>query len=739
MANRLAQETSPYLLQHSENPVEWYPWGPEALERARAEDRPILLSVGYSACHWCHVMERESFEDPETAAYMNEHFVNVKVDREERPDVDAIYMEAVQSITGHGGWPMTVFLDPDGVPFYGGTYFPPDESRGMPSFRMVMEAVRDAFERKRDEISERASGVRARLGAIGALEPSDDLPGTGELRQAVERLLSGADRLRGGFGGAPKFPPASALELLLSRAPEGAGPAGEEALAVVERTLDAMLAGGIYDQLGGGFARYSVDSAWLVPHFEKMLYDNALLARAYLHGWQRLGHARYRRVCEETLDWMLREMRGPEGGFFSAYDADSEGEEGRFYVWTPAQIREVLGANADGEGPRNPSSLSDRQVERLLGFLGVSERGNFEGANVLHLAEGAAAEPPAGFEEARRALLAAREERVRPGLDDKRLCSWNALAIAALADAGAVLERQDYLAAARECADFVLASMRDPSGRLLRTFKDGEARLNAYLEDHAFLLEALLALYEASFERCWFAAAVELARTMAERFGDPERGGFYTTSSDHEELIARRKEIGDHPIPSGNSAAALGLLRLAALTGERDYERQAEGVLRLFAEPALRHPESFAHFLRALDFRLSPTREVALVAPAAPSGGQADGTPAPDTGGKTVSEEKVANDGLDELAAVVRASFRPHLVLAGGPEGATEPPLLKGRMAVDGRPAAYVCENFACQLPVTDPQALSDELKGAETAPSPGENSAGAEKYPPRGGKFSGR
>ena len=342
MPNRLAQETSPYLLQHRDNPVDWYPWGEEALNRARAEDRPILLSVGYSACHWCHVMERESFEDAATAAYMNEHFVSVKVDREERPDVDAIYMEAVQQISGHGGWPMTVFLDPDGVPFYGGTYFPPDESRGMPSFRMVMEAVVDAFERKREELRERAPEVRARLGAIGAIEASGERPGAEQLRGAVALLLESADRRNGGFGRAPKFPPASALELLLAR--------GET--AHVERTLDAMLAGGIYDQLGGGFARYSVDGAWLVPHFEKMLYDNALLARAYLHGWQVLGHERYRRVCEETLDWMLREMRGPEGGFYSALDADSEGEEGRFYVWTPDQVRAA--ARPSGSGALAP-------------------------------------------------------------------------------------------------------------------------------------------------------------------------------------------------------------------------------------------------------------------------------------------------------------------------------------------------------------------------------------------------
>jgi len=670
MANRLAGETSPYLLQHSENPVDWYPWGEEALARAREEDRPILLSVGYSACHWCHVMERESFENPETAAYMNEHFVNVKVDREERPDVDAIYMEAVQQISGQGGWPMTVFLDPDGIPFYGGTYFPPDEGRGMPSFQMVMEAVLDAFERKREEIRERAPGVRARLGAIGEVEPGEERPGAAQLAEAVTRLLSSADRHNGGFGTAPKFPPASALELLLAR--------GET--EHVERSLDAMLAGGIYDQLGGGFARYSVDGAWLIPHFEKMLYDNALLARAYLHGWQALGHERYRRACEETLDWMLREMRGPEGGFYSALDADSEGEEGRFYVWTPEQVREALEAGGHEVDP-----------EAILAYYGVTERGNFEGANVLHLAQGAAAPEPAGLTVARQVLLAARAPRVRPGLDDKRLTSWNALAIAALADAGAVLGRRDYLDAARACAEFVDASLRNADGHLLRTYKDGKARLNAYLEDHAFLLEALLTLYEAGFEVRWFTRARELADAIGARFGDVERGGFYSTSADHEELIVRRKEVGDHPIPSGNSAAALGLLRLAALTGEREYERQAEGVLALFAEPAIGHPESFAHLLRALDFQLAPTRELALVAPAG-----------------TAQEALPA--ALAPLLAIVRAEHRPHLVLAAGAEGADEPPLLAGRTTVDGTGAAYVCEKFTCRLPVTAPAALAGEL-----------------------------
>ncbi len=663
MANRLAQETSPYLLQHKDNPVDWYPWGPEALGRARDEDRPILVSVGYSACHWCHVMERESFEDPEIATLMNESFVNVKVDREERPDVDALYMEAVQSMTGHGGWPMTVFCDPDGVPFYGGTYFPPEARHNLPSFRMVIEAVVEAFTGRRDEIRARAGRTREQLGAVGRIESTTESLAPELLDEAVAALARSADPQHGGFGAAPKFPPASALEFLLARG----------STEIVELTLDAMMAGGIYDQVGGGFARYSVDREWLIPHFEKMLYDNALLARVYLHGWQALGHERYRRVCTETLDWALREMRGAEGGFFSALDADSEGEEGRFYVWTESEVQELLGEAAD----------------EVIAHYGISAGGNFEGRNVLHLAAGATAAPPPGLEAARSRLYASRAERTWPGLDDKRLAAWNALMIAALADAGATLERGDYLEAARAGARFLLDRMRDSDGRLLRTFKDEEGRLNAYLEDHAFLLEALLVLYEASFESVWFEEAVTVAETMIERFGDPERGGFFSTSSDHEQLIARRKEIGDHPIPGGNSSAALGLLRLAALSGEASYEQQAVAVLRLFSPAAGRHPDAFGHLLQAFDFHLSPTREVALVAPAA------------------------ADDrDLSELAAVVRSAHRPRIVIAGGPEGTDRPALLAGRTADDGRPTAYVCENFACRLPVTGAEALREQLQG---------------------------
>jgi uncharacterized protein len=668
MANRLAKETSPYLLQHKDNPVDWRPWGPEALAEAADQDKPILLSIGYSACHWCHVMERESFEDADVAGYMNENFVPIKVDREERPDVDDIYMEAVQGMTGQGGWPLTVFLDSEGVPFYGGTYFPPDPRQGLPSFRQVLEATAGAYETQREELREAATRIRESLSAVGRVEQSAEPLDVSILDRAVSGLQASFDRTNGGFGGAPKFPPALALEFLLARGVS-------EPVAL---TLDKMMHGGIYDQLGGGFARYSVDPGWLVPHFEKMLYDNALLARVYLHGWQATGSERWLRICEETLDWALREMRGPEGGFYSALDADSEGEEGRYYVWDEDEMRETLAE----------AGLTGESAERVLGYWGVSAAGNFEGRNILHVPLGASAKQPPELAQARTALYARRDQRVRPGLDDKRICSWNALMIGALADAGAATGRQEYLDAASGCARFIWESMRDADGHLLRTWKNGEARLNAYLEDHAFLVEALLRLYEATLEVRWFDAARETADAMIERFADDERGGFFTTSDDHEELIVRRKDVGDHPIPSGNSSAAYGLLRLAALTGEHSYEERAVGTMRLFSPAAAQHPDAFGHLLQAIDFHLSPVREVALVAP--------------DNGGGSTE--------LDQLARVVRSAHRPHVVLAGGPQGSDRPELLRERTTVEGKPAAYVCENFACKAPVTEPQELERAL-----------------------------
>lgn len=652
MANRLASETSPYLLQHAANPVDWYPWGEEALARARSEDKPLIVSIGYSACHWCHVMERESFENPEIAALMNEHFVCVKVDREERPDVDAIYMDAVQAMTGHGGWPLNAFLTPDGVPFYAGTYYPPQPRQGMPSWPQVLVGVAQAWRDQRAEIDAQSATIVPRLRGAAALQAPEDELDPAALDAAVATLRRGYDPELGGFSrAAPKFPAASAIEFLLRR--------GERRMAL--HTLRAMASGGMYDQVGGGFARYSVDARWVVPHFEKMLYDNALLARAYLHGWQVSGEPFFRRVCEETLGFMVRELRQEEGGFASALDADSEGVEGKYYVWTLDEVRSALGDLAD----------------TAIGHFGMTEGGNFEGANIPVRAT----PDPEALPEIKCKLYGAREQRVRPGLDDKRLTSWNALAISALADAGAVLGERRWLEAAEQCAEFVLRDLRDEDGRLLRTYNRGRAKIGAYLEDHAFLLEALLTLYEATFDPRWFAEARSLADVLLERFHDAERGGFFSTAADGEPLVARRKEIDDAPIPGGGSAAAFGLLRLAAVTGEYRYEEAAVGQLRLLHTIAPQHAAGFGHLLQALDFHLSPVREVALV-----------------------GEDRGA------LEAVVRSQFRPHIVVAGG-EG--DVPLLEGREPVEGRAAAYVCERFACQRPVTEPDELAALLDPA--------------------------
>jgi uncharacterized protein YyaL (SSP411 family) len=657
MANALANETSPYLLQHKDNPVAWRPWGPEALAAARERDVPLLISIGYSACHWCHVMERESFEDPEIAELMNERFVCVKVDREERPDVDAIYMDAVQAMTGQGGWPLNAFATPEQVPFYAGTYFPPEARQGMPSWRQVLEAISDAWRDRRAEIVEQSRQIVERLEGGARLTASATMVDPGTLDDAVDALRQAADVLNGGFGRAPKFPQASAIELLLTR--------GESTVAL--DALRAMARGGIYDQLGGGFARYTVDAAWIVPHFEKMLYDNALLTRAYLHGWQLSGEPLLRQVAEQTLDWALREMRGPEGGFYAALDADSEGVEGKFYVWSLGELRSALG--------------DEELYETAVRWYGASERGNFEGVNILVRAEGAAAAEPPELPEIRRRLMAVRDRRVRPGLDDKRLTSWNALMIAALAEAGALLEREDYLDAARAAADFLLTSVQDDDGRVRRSWKDGRATLPGYLEDHAYLLEALLTLYEATLEPRWFAAARRLADTTIAHFGDDALGGFFMTADDHEQLLTRRKDLEDTPIPSGNSAAAYGLLRLSRLTGEAEYERRAEGVIALLHQLAAAHPQAFAHLLRAIDFQQAEVHEVAIVGP----------------------EQSAA-----PLLRVVRQSFRPHVVLAGAVGGdAATIELLEGRHPVDGRAAAYVCERFACRVPVTEPEALA--------------------------------
>jgi uncharacterized protein YyaL (SSP411 family) len=653
MANRLARETSPYLLQHSENPVDWFAWGDEALARARSEDRPLLVSIGYSACHWCHVMERESFEDPAVAALMNEHFVCVKVDREERPDVDAVCMEACQAMTGQGGWPLNAFLTPEQAPFYVGTYFPPQPRHGMPSWRAVLEGVAEAWTQRRDKVREQGGEVLKALGGASRLSGSDEPIGEDLLTAAMSALVSVYDSTNHGFGRAPKFPQASVIEFLLAR--------GERGMAL--GTLRAMARGGIYDQVGGGFSRYAVDATWTVPHFEKMLYDNALLARTYLHGWQVSGDPLLLRVCCETLDWALREMRGPEGGFYSALDADSEGVEGMFYVWTVDELLAALG----GTG----------LAGEALVFFGATAEGNFEGANVL---EGRGPEP-ASLDEIQRLLLDARAQRVRPGTDDKRLCSWNALMISALAEAGAALEREDYLAAAVDCAEFLLGELRTADGRLLRTWKDGRGHIDAYLEDHAYLLEALQTLYEATFHPRWYREARAIADTMIARFADEDQGGFFTTAADQHTGFARRKDLDDSPIPAAGSSAAFGLLRLALVTGEAAYEERALGVLGVLAPIVGRHPQGFGHALQAFDFYFSKVDEVALVG---------------------------SGERFDDLVRVVRKGYRPHVVLAGGaPDGV---PLLDGREPVDGQAAAYVCQGFVCQAPVTTAEDLTRAL-----------------------------
>jgi len=646
--NALSHETSPYLRAHAHNPVDWLPWGEEALARARALDRPLLVSIGYAACHWCHVMERESFEDEATAALLNEHFVAVKVDREERPDIDGIYMEAVQTMTGHGGWPLNVFLTPSQEPFFGGTYWPPTPRAGMASFTQVLEAVAKLWRERRDEALSVGSRLTSRLGGAAALDPSAAPVDRSAIEVALDGLRRTYDRRNAGFGGAPKFPPHCVLELLLAL--------GEREMSTP--TLRAMALGGICDQVGGGFSRYAVDAGWSVPHFEKMLYDNALLARTYLRASQGGGDRLFERTCRETLDFALRELRAPEGGFYSSLDADSEGVEGRFYVWTLDELRAELGELA-------PAAIA---------YFGASAEGNFEGTNVL----AALGEEPAEREAIRARLLAARARRVRPALDDKRLSAWNALMIAALADAGAVLGEARYLDAAREAAEFVWEQMRDRDGRLLRTYNDGAARLPAYLEDHAFLLEALLTLYEASFDERFFGWARTLADEILERFADPLRGGFFVTAIDGEPLITRRKDLEDHPIPSGSSSAALGLLRLAALTGEAAYEQAALGAVRLALEVAPRFPIAFGHLLCAIELHSAGVQEVALVGP-----------------------------GREGLLEVMRERHRPHVVLAAAVQSdGSAIELLAGRSAVGGRATAYVCEHFTCRSPVSDPDGL---------------------------------
>jgi hypothetical protein len=621
--NRLAEETSPYLLQHADNPVDWYPWGDEALGRARSEDRPILLSIGYAACHWCHVMEHESFEDAQTAAVMNEHFVNVKVDREERPDLDAVYMDAVVAMTGHGGWPMTVFLTPEGEPFFGGTYFPPAPRHGLPSFRQVLEAVAQAYRERRADVARSAEQLVEAVRSTGQLAPSTDPLTDSVLGEAARALRRQSDPEWGGFGGAPKFPPASALEFLLRR----------EELDLVTKTLDSMAAGGMYDLVGGGFHRYSVDEQWLVPHFEKMLYDNALLVPAYLHAWVVTGEERYRVVVEETCEYMLRDLVLPGGGFASSQDADTDGIEGLTYTWTEA------------EGV--PAELL-RPFEHGRSII----RGELD-------------------PELRARLLEERSRRPQPGRDDKTIAAWNGLALAALAEAGRRLSNDELLGAAERLGSFLLTELSSPDGRLFRTWREGRASIPGYLEDYADVAHGLIELHVATGELRWLEEANRLARLAVDLFADDERGGFFMTARDAERLVARKKDLEDNPVPSGNSMLAHVLLRLARIYGDDELERRAVGVLRLVHNALPRVPSAFGWALCALDLYLSPPRELAII-----------GAPG------------------DELARGALAPFEPNTVVAFGPS--EDVPLLAGKARVDGKPTLYVCERFACRAPVTE-------------------------------------
>jgi uncharacterized protein YyaL (SSP411 family) len=666
--NRLARETSPYLLQHAHNPVDWYPWGDEAFERARAEDKPILLSVGYSACHWCHVMERESFENPEIASVMNRHFVSVKVDREERPDVDQIYMQAVQSMTGHGGWPMTVFLTPDGQPFYGGTYFPPVDRHGLPSFPRLLEALAEAWATRRGEVLSSASQIGETLGQSERLRNATQLLTDEVLSGAFQLLSEQFDDADGGLGGAPKFPQPMIWEFVLRfwRRAKNA-----RARQMAHTTLTMMARGGMYDQIGGGFHRYSVDAHWLVPHFEKMLYDNAQLASLYLHAWLAFGDPDCRRVAEETLDYVLREMTDPLGGFYSAQDADSEGHEGKFFVWTPEELREVLGP-AD--------------AEYAAQYWGLDRGPNFEGKSILYVAGKPEPERIAAI---RGRLYEVRERRVHPARDDKVLAAWNGLMCRAFAEAGRALDRPDYVAAAVRNADFVLRDMRR-GGRLLRTWKAGEAKLKGYLEDYALVAAALIDLYEATFDRRWLDEAQALARELLSLFWDERLEGFYDTGSDHERLIVRPRNLFDNAVPCGSSVAIETLFRLAVLTGESHFESAALRALRPMADLMTRHASGFGRYLGALDFHLGPVVEVALVA-------------------------AKAGDGLmNGLVAEVFGRYLPNRIVAGmvagDPKAAEGIPLLQNREAVSGRATAYVCRDYACKLPVTDRPALARQL-----------------------------
>jgi uncharacterized protein len=669
MPNRLAGETSPYLLQHANNPVDWYPWGPEALARARDEDKPIFLSIGYAACHWCHVMERESFEDAATAADLNRDFVAIKVDREERPDLDQVYMAAVQAMTGGGGWPMSVFLTPDGKPFYGGTYFPPQPAHGMPAFRQVLAGVVKAWQDERPEVIAAGGRMVASLIEHNQTASADQAPTRELLDTATAAIEASFDATNGGWGRAPKFPQPMTIEYLLRRAVATGDP---RPLAVARRSLDAMAAGGIHDQLGGGFHRYATDPVWLVPHFEQMLYDNAQLARAYIHASALTGDDGYRDVAAGTLDYMIRELRRDDGTFAASQDADTEGVEGKTFTWTATEIREAVGADANA----------------FLETYGASDQGNWEHTNILSRVIPPTGDPESetGLAVARARLLERRGARPQPARDDKAIAAWNGLAIAAFADGARWLPGGErYLAAAIKAAEAITAGLLRPDGRLGRSWKDDRATGEGVLEDHAHLADGLLALYEASSDERWFVTARGLADKILDHFVDPA-GGFFDTADDHEALITRPKDVQDNAVPAGGSMATGVLLRLAALTGDGRYRVAAERAIATVVPYLARYPTGFANWLSASHLAVEGIDELAIVGGAAPPAAQA-------------------------LVAVATDGYRPNLVLALSADPSTSAvPLLEGREMIDGRPTAYLCRDFACRLPVTDPAALRAQL-----------------------------
>lgn len=660
--NRLIHETSPYLLQHAHNPVDWYAWGDEAFERAKAEDKPVLVSIGYSACHWCHVMEHESFEDEATAAIHNEHFVNIKVDMEERPDVDQIYMNFVQLTTGRGGWPMNVFLTPDKLPFFGGTYFPPAPRYGMPSWQQILTSISDAYRERRDELQESADRVVAELRKMSVVEATAGALSQDMLYAAFVSFTRTFDSVNGGFGGAPKFPAAMSLEFLL-RYHHRTG--DNMALSIVTHSLDKMANGGIYDQLGGGFHRYAVDAIWLVPHFEKMLYDNAQLIRVYLHVYQVTGDEFYKRIAVETLEYVKREMLDSSGGFYSTQDADSEGVEGKFFVWTPEEIEEILGKD---------------DAAKFCTYYDVTAEGNFEGENILNTKNPLA---PAPDPDLKTRLFAEREKRIKPNRDEKVLTAWNGLMLAAFADAAGVLGNNEYLEIAKANAAFIRKELQN-DGRLLRTWKDGAAKLNGYVEDYANVADGLIVLYQVSGDVSHLTEATRLADLMITEFWDEESGGFFFTSNDHEELVVRNKDFYDNATPSGNSVAADVLLRLSKLLGDEKYERFAVTVLRLAGSQIRRHPQGFGRALSALEFHLAATKEVVVI----------------------------GNRG-NNLERDVLARYLPSAVIVLSSDAVADEatiPLLKDRGILDGEARAYVCEDYVCQRPVTTVEGLAEVL-----------------------------